>query len=564
MIKSSATHRCIIKVYNLTKSSQSILIILGLSCVIGLSWWLSYYGFPFNDESFPLATSLRFVNGQIPFKDDLSPYIGIGLFLAPFIKLSLLLHQGTNELVLFMRQLFIAFTMLGALRIYYVTKQYWDTALAFFTACMLIVYHPFGINNFHYDTMAEVLWPLILFSLVNFVRKPDSSKIAYIIFSLLSCLLCLIYPTFAPFLLALYVACHCWIKDKFIFWFTNVVVGSLVAALFLGLLFGYYKITGVDILHAKEFSSQLFALSTTEHGLIGKIITVFSHLVHAYWKYIICSFLLVGSAALFKKNWFTLLVLGVLFLLPLTGMSFAQIYFPDIFYYFNCIGLLGPIIYWLLYQPAGEDKKLFNILFLASLAAGFLISVTSYNLDLNFNIGFFPATLLGFFIAYLTIKQCYPKRFYQYSVLIYGLLLTAFFQWNAIYAVSDRGIDIYKNAEVYDTKGALYGLYFHPYWMKIAEDLQQDLAKLDTNEKTFVYFGAFSVGYLLVNHLKPGEYLLFSPYNLNHFGAAVRFPNITIDLSRSLGLPDDHIKAYLSGGAYRKIITKQYYDIYQG
>ena len=540
---------------------------------LALIIFISYFGLPLTDESFPIAISMRFIQGQKPFVDDFSPYISLGLLLSPLVKLSLLIHNGKNELILFLRHSYILVNVLLGGYVFFSTKKYLPSMAAFFIGIFVLSFHAFGINNFHYDTLGMTLWTVILFQLFNFLFQENNKPQEYILFSFLNLALCLSYPTFAFLLFFLYLGCSFFLQEKKPFWFSHLLTITFASIFMAGLFFYYFQIQLSDINNALQFNKNLLTISSHGHTTLGKITSIFEQLVITYGKFIVLICLLATIVLrLQKTRWLVPIFFGVVLIAPIFNIDLMNSEFIATFYFFNCIGFSGAIIYWFFLRHNDLAKKLFYSIWIPAFFGGILTSTTSYNLELNFALGFSPASILGFIFAYLAAeKPCafckintLPSYFITRGILLYGFIMLAFFQVNFIYGETKRGINIYKNVTKFIIPGPFQGLYLNSFENEVLTSLQKDIAAIDTDPNKFVYFGPFSSGYLLVEQLKPGEHLLCIPYTIDHFGREVKLPNYTFDLSRALNLPKDDIKTYLARDNYKKISSTQYYDIYYG
>jgi hypothetical protein len=235
------------------------------------------------------------------------------------------------------------------------------------------------------------------------------------------------------------------------------------------------------------------------------------------------------------------------------------------------MGFSAALIFLIFLRKSQRARQLFYFIWMPSLLCGFLTSTSSSNFALNFNIGFFPAALLAFIYTYLVSRELLStsKSINHYlgtrSVLVFGMSILLFFQFNFIYGVEKIGGDIYKNNQKVTLTGPFNGLYLEPKVAQFITDLQKDIARLDTQNK-YIYLGYLSGAYLLPNSLKPGEYILYCPYSNNHFGMKIRLPNYMVNATPTFSNPawGDFHKTYLTGAKYRKILGNKEYEIYEG
>ncbi|HVT62186.1 MAG TPA: hypothetical protein VHD33_01700, partial [Legionellaceae bacterium] len=238
--------------------------------------------------------------------------------------------------------------------------------------------------------------------------------------------------------------------------------------------------------------------------------------------------------------------------------------FADIFFYFNALGLLSGLLFIIFLNNNLLAKLLFNFVWLPSLGAGILTAITSSNAALNFNIGFFPTAILAFVYAYL-ILQSEPSYYqgahsrlhhwYPRVILIYGLLISAYFQTVYIYAAPMFNLAQYKNAKKYTIPGPFYGLYLAPFWTHYYTTIQHDIKKIDTDAK-YIYFGPIAGGYLLVDKLKPADYILYCPFRINHYDMPIKMPSYVYANVGGIKEP------YIPSKWYKKISTNDYFELY--
>lgn len=546
------------------KNIDRIIIAITIPSFLALLFLISFFTAPISDESLPFAISLRFLQGQRPFIDDLSPYIGLGLLLAPIVKLSLLLHGGKNELILFLRHSYVVFSVLCGIYAFLATKKYLPTLIAIFIALCVATFHPFGINNFHYDTLGLTLWTIIIFQLYNFQFNLENTTTDYAIFSVLNVFLCLAYPPFLLLLIPLYCGIFFVLKEKKKFYLSHFVSLSTAALFMTWLIFSYFDVHLSDIKNTLAFNLQLSQFSA--HGLskIQKLFNIITHLFTLYMPLLTLSSSLIVAAYYFKKHkLITSSFLLSALIAPLFFTHFAKANYANVFYYFNTIGFSGAIVYLFFLRQDLLAKRLFYSIWVTSFFAGLLTSFSSYNLELNFIIGFFPAVILGFIYYYLALKELDKDNHYlSRGLILFGLALFFYCQSYYIYGGNQRGIHIYTDQNKYQMAGPFKGLYIDPDWTKTLKSLQKEIAAIDTNDNTFVYFGVFSSGYLLVDKLKTGDYLAYCYYDVDHYGQKVRTPNYTIDLSRTLDIPKESIRIYLSRNKYTKLSANPSFDIY--
>ncbi len=549
---------------------DAIVISTTIFCFSAILILLSYFGNPINDESFPFAIALRFINGQQPFVDDMSPFIPIGLLFLPLVKLSLYIHGGKNELILFMRQLFIIFQLLMGIYVYSACSRYLPRFLAFFCAAVVTLYHPFGANFLHYDTLCIALWSGILFQLCNFQLQPHNKIFSYFLFSCLNMMLCLAYPTFIILLVPLYLALYTHTQEKSKFWLSHIIVGTATAAALAMIFFHLYDVKYSDIVKTIQFNRVLVMYASHQAGLLSKILMVLNNLIIEYYRYFLFVLILMVIARSLKTLSFILPCMIILAMtMPLAGAYFTHGVFEPTFYFFNCIGFLPVFLFFFFMRQNNFAQTLMYVIWIPSFCAGLLTSITSSNLDLNFNVGFFPASILSFVFGYFLLQQSLDgkanaaiKYWLTRTIVIYGLVVTSYFQLYYTYGSTHTGVDQYIKTTKYTVPGAFNGLYMDSYLSEYLQAMQKSIKDIDVDPNKYIYFGPLSGGYLLVDKLKPGDYILYCAYNVNHHQAALRMPSyIFHDLAFTGQTVADYAN-YIPPGLYKKIHANSYYEIY--
>lgn len=538
--------------------------VLTITVILLMLYLLCYFTAPMTDESLPMAIGLRFLQGQKPFIDDLSPYIGLGLLVAPIIKLSLLIHNGKNELILFMRHAYLFFSTLVGIYTYISVRKYVPNILAACIALSIIIFHPFGINNFHYDTLGTLLWTAQLFQLYNFIHN-DTNKITdSILYALINLTLCLSYPPFILMVISLNAIAFFYVTNKKAFCASQITVYTIASAFIAWVIFSFYGVKLPDILNTLQFNKNLAQFSAHQLTFFQKTSLVLINLFKRYSIHcLIASFLLTIAHYFKRSHLIQNLIFALTLTVPLLFIHLTNLTFTGIFYYLNSLGLTGGIIFFIYLRQHQLAKRISLAIWLPSFIAGLLTSVSSYNLELNFIIGFFPAVLSSLVFYYLSLKNINGNESAIPNIFIFFFISTlCYFQLSYIYDDEKRGLEIYTTHEQYQISGPLNHLYIEPKWIPILSSLQNDLNAIDTSDTTFIYFGPFSVGYLLVDKLKPGDYLAYCSYEVNHYGQKIRTPNYTVDLSKSLTPPTLSIAHYLADQNPIKYASHPPYDIY--
>lgn len=527
---------------------------------------ISFYGNPLADESLPFATAMRFLQGQKPFVDDLSPLIPLGILMTPLVKLSLLVHHGKNELILFLRHSYIIFQLATGTYVFLATKKYLPTFLAFFCGIVIALYHSFGINNFHYDTLATTLWSAVILQFFNLQTSNQNNFRDYLLFSIINILLLFVYPTFIAFLLPLYLIFSYYVPNRKLFWSLHFSVGGLVGLILALVIFIGFKVNLTDIANTLTFNKNLFQLYAGNHGFFYKYVVVVTNVFAEYWHYV-----LMATAILFlgKLNQRLLLLsIPAVIALPFWNMSSQEMVFRQTFYFINCVGFLAPLIYAFFLKENELAQTLFYRVWIPILCAGLLTASSSSNHAMNFNVGFFPAFILSFIFLYLLLEKQLTnfirlKYFATRGTLITGIVIVGYFQMHYIYGATRIGMSEYHAAKRYKHAGPFKNIYFDSDWSDHVNEIETAIKSLDTDTNKYIYFGPLSGGYLLVENLKPGEALLFCPYQIKHINAPVKYPNYVFFDETYNSSPYGTEIAYMKDADYQKVLTNKFFTIYQ-
>lgn len=537
---------------------DATLVVTFIAILLFTSITISYYGNPISDESFPFATAMRFLQGQKPFADDMSPFIPLAFILIPIVKLSLLVHHGKNELILFSRHVYIFFQLILGFYAFQTTRKYLPTLLAIFCGIIVALYHPFGLNNFHYDTLATSLWTTILFQFFTMqFSKPN--RFDYLTFSIANVFLFFVYPTFAFYLIPLYVFLFFSIQNNLRFWSTHVAVATLVGLMLLAVIFGYFNVSMQDIQATIAFNHQLFQFYAKNHSFLGKCFIALHNITLVYYKYFLLSVLVLGVVRIITPYWKSALPLGIAVTLLLILLYKQPGIFAQHFYYLNCIGLIAPLLYCFFLRKNKLALKIFYYLWIPSLLAGILTSTTSTNFELNFNIGFFPAYIITFMFIYFLLQE-YSKFLLRVALLV-GVSVVAYIQLDYVYGVPTNGLFAHANSVKYKIPGPFHGIYLDPLWSKHLNQLQQAITQIDNDTNQYIYFGPVSGGYLLIDKLKAGEALLFCPYHINHLNLKIKLPSY-IFYDVAFLSPFGSNSTYTQNIPYQKIMTSEYFEVY--
>lgn len=544
--------------------SDRCIIIASILCCTAILWIISYFGSPLSDEGFPFAIAYRFILGQKPFIDDMSPLLSLGLLVYPLIKLSILLHHGTDKLILFLRHLFLFFSIIMGIYAYFITKRYLTPIVAFLIATMIVVYHHFGINDFHYHALGTLLWAVIIFQFYNFISHDKNPNFDYMLFPFLGIALFFSYPTFVFFLLPLYVVFSFFLQKPKLFWYNHIFTLLPISILMVWVIFGYFGVTFGNIKNTINFYLDFFH---GEGGGAYKITHALVNLYETYSKYLVKAFLLLSVMFLLRKRkWVVPILLAVSLILPFFNLRLGHLNFLATLYFFNCFGFLGVLIFCFFLRHDQFSRRLFYFIWIPAFLAGILTTLSSAELDWNFDIGFFPGIIVGIIFIYRVMqKHCTLHQFNEVSsywatrsIIVYMIMMTIFFQAHFMYAAEYYGLREFKRAKKYTVEGPFNGIYLDVPWLSVISTLQHELKAIDTDPSKYIYLGTLSGAYLLLHHLKPGDRNLYVGYFTDP--DQTRRPAYLV-IVPATGVKREEIDSFLLNSSFVKYSSSEYVDI---
>lgn len=125
--------------------------------IVIVQLWKARIGLGFDDEWFYTTLGHRIVTGDGLFYDDWHIAQMISVFIAPFVKIYILLNHSTDGIILFIRIVYAAIHIMMGVLLYTKFRQYQVYAIA--GAMLFLLMTPFNIMALSYNTMS--VWFLI-------------------------------------------------------------------------------------------------------------------------------------------------------------------------------------------------------------------------------------------------------------------------------------------------------------------------------------------------------------------------------------------------------------------
>lgn len=453
---------------------------LAVATVVGVTYRRLYDGIDFTDESYYVVLPYRLVLGARPFVDETSVTQQTAALLAyPFVR-TYYLVAGTTGIVLFVRHLQLALSLLVAAAAAVSLRKALDGARAALVAAAAVAFVPFDIHSLSYNTLATGL--LTAACLLGFrgIREP-ARRLAFAGAAACGALAVFAYPPLAG---AVALAGATWIvlargrRRRAADW--AVVALALPAA-------GLAALVGSAGLHRVVAAYRNSSRYLGQGGGLDKLAAAVSH----QWSTFRFWYLVLPALALLALAWPRrrsaaaplLLVLPLLVWPPKAGFYTASLE------YVAHYGLLALPLY-VLVRRRPEATALLAAVWLPALLAGITTAYSSANGGVNFGVGFFPATIVTtVFLAWALEETGLPRAASAAPALcVLGILLFT-------------GIPVYRDGAADTLRarvrgGAYAGLLTSARKRAFLTLLRRDLAASGPRCR-ILFFADFPAGYLL-------------------------------------------------------------------
>ncbi len=147
----------------------SVLVLLFAIMSVLITYIRLYFSFDFTDEAFSTAVSYLFAQGGRPFIDEMHYIQTSSLLVSPLVRIYLFLTGDTEGTFLFMRQSYLFFSILAAYSIFLAFKNILKWQIVFLVSLASIVFIPFNIPNFTYNTLGGGFFTIGIFLGIGFI-----------------------------------------------------------------------------------------------------------------------------------------------------------------------------------------------------------------------------------------------------------------------------------------------------------------------------------------------------------------------------------------------------------
>jgi hypothetical protein len=368
-----------------------LLAIAGAAAAVGATAYRLHLGTDLRDESFYVAEPLRFALGDRPFVDDLDIRQLSALLLVPFVWLYVAVTGGSEGIMLFMRGLYLLFSLGVAGVVFHALRGQLPGIAAGFTALVCVVYAHFDIFNLSYNSMATGFLVVGIMLGIAGVAGSRRPRLHLLLSGAAHALAVASYPTLAVvaagFAALLARSLHRPRRP-------GMLAFALGAAAVVAPLAGILLHAGLDRLReALDFSMAWSTGFGSEFGGgSGKLLLVRQQLPLVGFPLALCAALSAILLALARARPAAAVVLAPLLAAPpfFCGLSDggASMRFVTV------LGLVAPVFCWPLRQRAFV-RTLFALGWLPSLGAGAVAAWSSTNGLGNAAVGLLPACLIS-------------------------------------------------------------------------------------------------------------------------------------------------------------------------
>lgn len=175
------------------KEKLFILFLLGTSVI--LAFIRSFYGVETTDEAMYLAESYSLTQGGIPYATNWFHSSGYTTIIAPLIKIWETFNGGLDGLFLFTRLMYLVFKIIIAVSCICILKSYMPKKWVYLFVSPLILFAPYSISNFSYNTIPFLL-ELVVSCLFLAIYKDRKRQSIFVITSaVIVAICCFVNPT---------------------------------------------------------------------------------------------------------------------------------------------------------------------------------------------------------------------------------------------------------------------------------------------------------------------------------------------------------------------------------
>ena len=446
-----------------------------------------HYGVDLSDEAYNSALPYRFALGDRPFVDEMAPQQTSSFLLFPLIKIYTLLF-GTESLILFMRYMYVLFTIFIAFLIYKTINEHLGEKIALLICLLVVFYAPFGAIFFNYNRLA-----FLLFSAGCFIGVLRRDKLFWS--GVLHGLTLIAYPFFA-------IPCATFFLIQ-LFRYRDLKNARYVYGAFIPLSAFLVIVAWIGF---DKLVNMMWSLRSGMHGggiekLIHVILGIWDRI---HYKEIILLYCIIVFA-LSRKYQQTSLALVMVVLIPFFAFKISDPSAPS--WYMIIYGLFAPYLMLFINSEETFPSSIFLGIWIPSLLAGLTTGFISANASINVGIGIVPGALVtSILLVWILRERASDFNHYVPAILLASLLLILLgFQYKFVYSEGSY-VELSERIEY----GPYRGLYTSLEKKQYLESIIQDFSKFETDQGKVLFFDFFPAGYLFTT-MKPASNLVWTP-----------------------------------------------------
>ncbi len=476
--------------WNVLAVSLPLVSLLFLVAALVTTFLRLHYGVDFTDEAFAVALPYRFVLGDKPFVHDWTVTQSVSLLVYPLVFLFHKAHAGIEGIILFTRKIYFLFTLTIAVVSFLALRKYVRWALALLLSTLFIVFVPYQIPNFTYNSLGVGLFTVGIFlALLDF-----PSRWKYLACGLLHGLACIAHPMLFIPSFGYGIILVSWVRPRgLIIWYA---VGIALVPLILASLFQHEALA---IFHTLSYTVREMQVTGGYHLTGGLFGVLLQELLYPGWLPLII------VASFFFLPWVSgrgapVIALGWIALVHVVAFT----HLPEIvdglgkYFYLLYLCLIAPFLLFSLYLRRNEKcflepKKLLVLVWLPSFIAGLALSTTSSDGLAKFGVAALPAVIVSCILIGNILSEV------EIAPYFFAALTFATFLHFQRFPHKNGSIET-LTATV--QSGPFKGLATTPIKEEYLRHLTTDLAAVAKPGSKILFYYQFPAGYLLTN-LKP-------------------------------------------------------------
>ena len=474
----------------------------GLVCFFAIALALLCAGFrltrgvDFTDEAYYAAVAYRFVLGDKPFVDQILVHQTAFLLFTPLVDLFHWVSGGTQGIVLFLRVMFLGFSISVAAVVCRVLRCALHRNIALLASLFCIVFFGEWVT-FCYNNLGS-LFLLVGLMLEFRATATDGARPSFAVMGLAGLsngFAVVSYPPMAlPVAVSLAVAIG-YLASARARMFGAFAVGFILATMpimVVALSVGWTKLLSCAV------ASANVSAEVGQGGGSQKILRILSGL----WR--ICfpnqlveasTIVLAGIVILYRRSPLRIVLVAIVFL-SLSDIRFGQ--WGASFRYLIRFCLWSPLLFLLLKEKSALMRRLFWCVCLPSFVAAFVTAWTSANGADNAGVGLVPAAIVTMVMLALIVGDVFGahkvlSRFGMVAVILSVLLALSVFQFNFVYGEGRP-----KSLKARVEKGPYWGLATTDFKAALSRSLVEDLAKYGGSGRV-LFYDFFPAGYLFTS-----------------------------------------------------------------